>query len=141
MKYLKLVIVSIVFLLLSGCTKDAEIDAKEYPYVVIDQIDIKNKESVTIHAHLYYSGNSTIIDHGFIFSDNAFQTDFVFSTTKSLGALEKDQNHFSITLKSGLYKDMEFYVRAYTETTENLVYSNEKTFISPIGNNNPFGSN
>lgn len=123
----------IVFIFLSGCEKDAEIEPKDYPYVIINSIDMQADEYITINAQIFYSGNLDFIDHGFIIQDLAFNKDFELSILESMGPMEKSQTYFSYTLKQGLIKNMRFSVRAFTETSNNIIYSNEKIFYSPIG--------
>ena len=135
MKYIQLLSLAILFIFLSSCEKEAEIIPKEYPYVVINSIKMKTNKYLTINAQIFYSGNEDIIDHGFILNNIDYEFSFVLYIDKSMGALEKGQNQFSLTMEKGLIKNMTFSVRAFTETSDKKIYSNVKFFISPIGYN------
>lgn len=119
-------------ILQTGCEKDAEVQPKNYPFVIVDKVDCKTNQYVTFHAKISYDENLDIIDHGFIIKDMASNLSYKLEINKSLGLLEKDQSEFSYTLYSGLVYGMEFSVRAYTKTINNVVYSNEVIFISTL---------
>ena len=133
MRYFKFLSIFIAILSLSSCEKEEEVIPKDYPFVIIDKIDIQINESITINSRIYYNGELQILDHGFIIEDRAVNEDFELTILESLGPCKNDQTQFNFTLKSGLVMGMKFSVRAFTKTSETTVYSNERTFESPVG--------
>ncbi|MBN1988597.1 MAG: hypothetical protein JW783_04315 [Bacteroidales bacterium] len=135
MRYFCVIAIFVMAVFYSGCEKDAEVKPKDYPYVIIEGIDMQADNYVTFNAQVFYSGDLEIIDHGFAIRDVALNPDYELFVVGSMGACNRDIKQFHYTIKSGLVKGMKYSVRAFTKTSENVVYSNELIFKSPVGLN------
>lgn len=132
MRQTSILIFFIAMIMFPACEKDAEIQPRDYPFLVIDNVGLMPGEYVKVTASFLNWGNQEITDHGFLFEDKSFMLWIEIEVKESLGVPEKDKSTFSFTLHSGLVKDIRFRVRAYAKTTDYTVFSNEHIFISPI---------
>lgn len=111
---------------LANCEKDAEVQPKDYPFV-ITQTPSVDSGGVVFSADLKNTGNQTIIKHGFVWSTESNPTIHDFS---KLFDGRAGMGIYSCNVNSGLAKDQTYYVRAYVRTGQYEVYGNVQSFDS-----------
>jgi hypothetical protein len=116
----------VLFLSLSNCDKEAEVQPKEYPYVITNS-PIVNNEGVKFLADLKNLGTQEILKYGFVWGKNSNPT---IQNNNRLFFEEPSKGIYSCNINSGLAKEQTYYVRAYILTDQYEVYGNEKLFKS-----------
>ncbi|HUW07652.1 MAG TPA: hypothetical protein VMW01_15495 [Williamwhitmania sp.] len=130
MRYCSFIILLAISFLQIGCEKDAVVQPKDYPFVVIDKLDVMPNKYVAFHANIAYKDSLEIIDHGFVIVDVWHHNDPSKFHYVSLGILAKNLTGFNDTIYSGLEGGMKYYLRAYTKNARYTVYSNEVFFAN-----------
>lgn len=126
MNYLKPIIILTAAFSLINCDKDAEVQQKDYPYVVTNSPTV-NSEGAGFSAKLTNKGNQKILKYGFVWGTEPNPTthdNIVLFDEKEI------EHNFSYSVTSGLVKDQTYYVRAYILTDQYEVFGNEKSFNS-----------
>lgn len=129
MKQLKLFIVIISLLSLASCKKEAEIQPKDYPYVITNAPHV-NSEGVKLSADLTKSGNLKILKYGFVWSEESNPT---ILDSKILFDGEPEKSIYSYNLNSGIDVGKIYFVRGFILTDKYEVYGNLKSFNSQGG--------
>ncbi len=126
MRYLKFIIIVAALLSLTNCEEDAEVQPKDYPYVITNLPGVNNT-GAEFSADITNLGNNAILKYGFVWSteSNATTLDYniMFEDKASEGI-------YSCNVNSGFAKGQTYYVRAYILTDQYEVYGNEESFIS-----------
>ncbi len=122
MNYLKLIYLLLFAVGITTC-RDAEIQPKDYPYVVTTDATNIDANGVTLNAVVKKSGNQAITDYGFIITFSDKQTEYSLNT-----ALKT--NSFEIRIQSDLDSGEVYSYKAYMRTKQNLVLGNDIEFIS-----------
>lgn len=133
MRNFKLRMIFALYLFISSCAKDAEVQPKEYPYIITDSPIVTNT-GVKFSADLTHLGDWDISGYGFVWSRNNNPTIADFCI---LFDDEKRKGPFSSFVNCGLAKGQTYYVRAFVLAGEVKVYGNVKSFnslgsLSPI---------
>ena len=111
----------LLFAAIYGC-RDAEIQPKNYPYLVTKDVTDINTSGVTFSAEIIPSTNDdTIVDYGFIWGEN---DEFKFSFASSANMA----NHFSVRITSDLIENKNYSCRAYLITKRHTIYGNKVSF-------------
>jgi N-acetylneuraminic acid mutarotase len=126
MRYLSLTIIIIASFSLSNCEKDAEVQPKEYPYVITNSPTV-NSNGAEFSADLTNVGNQEIIKYGFVWSTESNPT---IQDYNKLFDDKAKKGIYSCNVNSGLANGQTYYVRAYILTDQYEVYGNEKSFSS-----------
>ncbi|MFC0875046.1 kelch repeat-containing protein [Saccharicrinis sp. FJH2] len=128
MKYLYIfVLILVVTLGFQNCIKDAEISPKDYPYLLLDEPVLFDK-GVKINAEIKSIGNQDITGYGFVWDEN--KDPLLNKSNQSIQNGSPSQNSFNTTISTGLIDNQRYYIRAVIITDKNILYSNEKKFIS-----------
>lgn len=115
----------LLYFFLIACDKDAEIQPKDYPYVVTE-IPILSNDSILFSAKLKNMGSEKILKYGFYWSNyhfpitlinNEFYTDPI------------DNGTFTYKIADKLVDGNGYFVRAYVETQNYKVCGNEIFFL------------
>ncbi|MCX6233345.1 MAG: IPT/TIG domain-containing protein [Bacteroidetes bacterium] len=123
MKYsLVFVILSLLFSFM-GCKKDAEIQPKQYPYVITKSVTDIDSSGATFEAEILDYGQEEITDFGFIWSDT--KTNYQYSLFNK-GSLD----NFKVRISADLEQGITYSCRAYIKTIRNLVLGNKVIFLS-----------
>ncbi len=126
MKYLKFIIIITVSLFFSNCEKDAEVQPKEYPYVITNSPTV-NSNGAEFSADLTNIGNQEILKYGFVWSAESNPT---IQDYNKLFDDKPNKGIYTYNVKSGLAEGQTYYVRACILTDQYAVYGNEKLFSS-----------
>ena len=126
MRYLRItILITILFSILS-CEKEAEIQSKDYPYVVTNSPNVSS-EGAVFTANIKSLGNQKIYEYGFVWSTESGPT---IQNSNKLYENQPEKGSYSYNLNSGLAKGQPYFVRAYIHTDQYEVYGNERSFIS-----------
>nr|NQU93510.1 hypothetical protein [Bacteroidota bacterium] len=117
-------ILVLIFLTLSGCEKDAELQPKDYPYLITLEVTDINPTGVRFNAEVLVYGLDSIIDFGFVWYNNESQYHY------SLYDHEGNTDNFTAKVQNNLVANQYYQCRAYIETTNQLVTGNEVGFTS-----------
>lgn len=126
MRYLRIIIIFTVLFSLLNCEKDAEVQPKEYPYVITNSPGI-NSEGAEFSADITDIGNQEILKYGFVWSTESNPT---IQDYNKLFEDKASKGIYTCTVNSGFAKGNTYYVRAYILTDKYEVYGNVKSFIS-----------
>lgn len=129
MKNINFILLLIAAVFVWKCQKDAEIQPKDFPFVITNEVNQIDSTGITFNAEILDFGKEEIIDFGFIwgYSNNlTFEnSDFL----KVLGNNSKDKA-FTYRVNGGLKKNCDYYVRSYLKTRFNKIYGNSIKFKS-----------
>ncbi len=115
----------VVFAVFS-CKRDEEHQLQnKYPVVTQPIIQVDNT-GVTIKCSVEQYGEKPIVDHGFVWSTKENPT--LSDLRISLGALDAGKN-FQARIEHDLKPNQTYYVRAYSATSDFIVYSDQHSFV------------
>lgn len=111
----------ICVLILTGCTKDAQIMDRDHP-MITTSLESDN-ESITFTGIILSEGEQQIIGYGFVY-DTLYG-----KRVDSILFKGKPGNKFSITLHAGFAPGRLYKLRAFVRTAENYVFGNQLEFV------------
>ena len=117
-------------LLIFSCTKEKESE-RSYPRVVTGAVTNIHAGGATFNGSFLQSGNSEVIDHGFVF-DTKNPPSIQKSEKISLGA-SNGSGSFTATPNFGLEKGKTYYVSAYARNKDKIFYAEPVDFYSQGG--------
>ncbi len=117
----------IILILLSACTREKE-TKHDYPRVVTGQVTNINASGATFNGTFLQTGNSEIIDHGFVYGTNNNPT-IQANESVSLGA-STGNGTFAAIIGHALEMNETYYVSAYARNKEKIFYAQTVTFVS-----------
>ncbi|HCE57531.1 MAG TPA: hypothetical protein DER09_06890 [Prolixibacteraceae bacterium] len=123
MKTINLLPLLLFAVFLWGCQEDAEIQPKDYPFIVTKDATQIDSTGVTFSAEILDFGKEEIIDFGFIWSGE--RGEYIHSL-KETGNI-KD---FNFRLTSDLKDEEVLTYKAFIKTNANTVYANTIDFVS-----------
>lgn len=126
MRYLRFIIIIIALISLSNCEKDAEVQFKDYPFVITNSPRIYDS-GVEFLADLTNLGNQEILKYGFVWSTESTPT---IQDYYKLFDDKAKKGIYTFNVNSGLAEGKTYYVRAYIRTNQYEVYGNEESFTS-----------
>ena len=115
-------------MLQAGCSKDATIKPKDYPFVITRDADV-TEDGATFYADIIDPGKFEIIKYGFIwmkFTEEGlllYSRELEFPGSPTAGV-------YSIKINAGLTQNQEYFIRAFVETDSCTVYGNTISFVS-----------
>ena len=125
-RWLQIILCSL--LLVFSCTKEEKATKHDYPKVATGQVTNINTECATFNGSFLQTGNSEIIDHGFIFSSND-PPGYIYSEKISLGP-SSGRGSFTATANFGLTAGSTYYVSAYAQNKDKIFYAPSVSFVS-----------
>lgn len=124
MKYISsFLTLSIVFLLL-GCEKDAVIQPRDYPFIILRQPDASTY-NVEFIADIKNIGTETVLEYGFVWSLHSKPT---ILDSKMILLNPIPMGNFRYEKVEALMDYRKYYVRAFVKTAHHYVYSNQSEF-------------
>lgn len=128
---MKIVIRTLAFIylliILTEC-EEAEVTPRDYPRLITEAPTENSADGATFNASFRFRGDFEIRSYGFTWrtvpDPNIINSDRVVRT----GNLPSDG--FSETISSALEEGTQYYVRAFVQTDEYLVYGQNITFVS-----------
>lgn len=104
----------------AACTKDAEIQEREYP--MVRTFLTSDSESITFTGEIFSKGSQEIISYGFVY-------DTLFGKQVDTILLKgKPEEEYSITLQAGFAPGEIYQLRAFIRTPENYIFGNKIEF-------------
>ena len=110
-----------------SCTKEKETE-HSYPRVTTGLVTNINVGGATFNGSFLQTGNSEIIDHGFVF-DTFEQSTIQRGEKISLGS-SNGSGSFTATANFGMIAGRKYYVSAYAQNKEKIFYAEPVSFIS-----------
>ena len=129
MKTINFILLLFVTVFFWQCQKDAEIQPKDFPFVVTNDVTQIDESGVNFSAEIMDSGEEEITEFGFIWSYHNNVTIETADFLKVWGNNPKDKT-FTYRVNGGLKKDCYYYVRSYLKTRFNTIYGNTIEFKS-----------
>jgi len=123
---LVLFVIIVIFSVLS-CADD-EITSREYPRVKTLEVNNISKSGAIFNAEIIHQGNQEIIEYGFIWDTKENPT--IDYSDKRILAEEITTGSFTAQIKTTLYEDVNYFVRAYAKNSDYLVYGKNVKFLS-----------
>lgn len=123
MKTINLLPLLLFAVFLWGCQEDAEIQPKDYPFVVTKDATQIDSTGATFGAEVLYFGEKEIIDYGFTWKNERSEYSCSIKDSKNI-------TDFSFRISSDLENEEVTIYRAFVKTKENTVYGNSVKFIS-----------
>ena len=114
---------SLFCIFISACQNEAEIQPRDYPFVITKDATKIDSEGVTFNAEILNFGKEEIIDYGFLWR-NA-ESEFTYSIKQ-----ENKLDEFTTRITNDLQKDEQYIYQAYIKTSDNLILSNQVVFQS-----------
>ena len=112
------------------CTKE-KVTESSYPQVITGQVTNISTGGATFNGSFLQTGNSEIIDHGFVFGMKN-PPDIRSSEKISLGT-SNGRSSFTATANFGLEKEKTYYVSAYARNKDKIFYAEPVDFYSQGG--------
>ena len=120
------ILFSILFL--TSCTKEKEQTQHSYPRVIMESVSKINSNGATFEGLFLSSGDSEVIDHGFVFGTDNFLT-IQTGDTVSLGP-SSGSGSFTATINLELKYFVKHYVCAYATNKDKTFHSETVLFIN-----------
>lgn len=124
-----------ISLFLISCTKDAEVVRKNYPVIQTHNVSNIDSNGVTFNGEFIDIGYSHIMEYGFVFSACP-------SSIESLCTLTINSNAangvFSESISEKLAGNINYTVKAFAKTANQVIYGNSIEFFSQGSKYNPW---
>jgi len=119
----------LLFAVIIHACKDAEIQPKNHPFMITDEVSNNDASGVTFSAQMIPGKGEAIDEYGFIWGIN---NEYVHRFPGS----SKLPKQFSVRVGSDLKINTTFACKAYSATKTHTIYGNTVTFI-PVGTGSP----
>lgn len=130
---MKRIIIAVIAFVLATCTQE-EITSRSYPRIRTLPVNNITPEGATFHGEITFVTSAEIIDHGFIWSTSSNPIETT-SEIVSLGT-RQGKGHFETPVDRVMAEDEKYYVKAFVQTKDHLVYGEPVPFIS-LGSKSP----
>ena len=120
-------ILGLIFIFLLGCEKE-EVALRPFPRLETLPVSEITDEGAVFNAKIFNRGDYEIRSFGFVWGPSPAPSLGDYFERRSEG--QPDQTTFSQGINSGLKINKRYYVRAFLETTDHIVYGTEVTFSS-----------
>ncbi len=117
------IVLIIVLLFISACQNEAEIQPRDYPFVITKDATKIDVEGVTFNAEILNIGTEKIVDYGFLWRNAG--SEYTHSIKQ-----ENKLDEFTTRITNDLQKDEQYVYQAYIKTLDNLILSNQVVFQS-----------
>ena len=115
-------------LFFASCTKEKEQTQHSYPRVIIESVSKINANGATFNGLFLITGDSEIIDHGFVIGTDNFLT-IHMGEKVSLGP-SSGKGSFTTTVNFELKPYVKYYVCAYATNNDKTFHSETVLFIN-----------
>src|SRR5690554_108100 len=119
-------LISVLGLLLR-CDK-AEISSRNYPRLKTLPVSEITRGGALFNAEIIYRGDFEIINYGFVWSESEYPT--IIDSERVEYSTDIQSTSFSKKIKTTLKENVSYFVRAFVETNDYLVYGANVSFIS-----------
>jgi len=110
-------------IVLAGCSKEAELQSKDYPYVVTEDVTEIDATGATFQADVLDYGKTDITDFGFFWSDGTNNYQYSLQGKAKLDS-------FQVRISTDLNQGVNYSCRAYMKTSTKLILANAVSFVS-----------
>jgi hypothetical protein len=113
--------------LLVNCNKE-EVTSRDYPRLKTLPVSEINAEGARFNAEIIFRGGIDIVNYGFAWGE--FPNPSIQTSDRVIYSENMQSNNFSETIETTLKEGATYYVRAYVETNDFIVYGENVDFIS-----------
>lgn len=118
----------VLLTIILGCADEYEITPRAYPRLNTLPITESTKEGARFNAKIIYRGDMEILSYGFVWGNREDPVKEKHDKRVLIGNLQADS--FSETIVSTLAFGVTYYVRAFVETSDFVVYGENRRFSS-----------
>ncbi len=119
--------------LLIKCDKD-EITSRNYPRLKTLPVSDINSEGAKFNAEITFRGNFEVTNYGFVWGESENPT--VENSDRVIYSENINSSQFSERIETTLKEEVSYFVRAFVETNDFIVYGENVSFLS-LGSNGP----
>lgn len=123
----KYILLYISLFLLLSCNEEVEITIKDFPFIILNEINSISTDGVVILASLYNVNEVPFSEYGLVIDPNHKPS---VSDRKIVLNNNNPDKDFKVSISNDLIKGETYYVRAFIRTSDNLIYSNTLSFES-----------
>jgi hypothetical protein len=134
MKYiLRNILLFSLSIVLVNCDED-EVSRRDYPRLKTLPVSEITSEGAKFNAEIIFRGGFEVINYGFVWGENENPTKE--NSDRVIYSENIQYNEFSEIIETTLKEGVSYYVRAFVETDDFVVYGENVTFLS-LGSNGP----
>lgn len=122
-------ILLVLFLVLNIKCQEDEVTARNYPRLKTLPVSEITKEGAQFNAEIIYSGDFEILNYGFVW-DYLTRDPTLEKSDRVVYSNNVNTNSFSERIESSLLEGYIYYVRAFVQTNDFLVYGESVSFTS-----------
>ena len=134
---MKVLLKNISLILLLGllveCDK-VEVSSRNYPRLKTLTVSDITSEGAKFNAEVIFRGNFEIVNYGFVWGDK--ENPNIENSDRVVYSENIQSNEFSEIIETTLKDGLSYFVRAFVETDDFIVYGENVTFLS-LGSNGP----
>jgi N-acetylneuraminic acid mutarotase len=135
---MKIILRNILLVIVIGftttCEKDEEVTSRDYPRLNTLSVSNITLEGATFNAEIMFRGDFEILNYGFVW--NRVQNPTIEYSDRIIYSQNIQSNTFSEIVENTLAKATTYYVRAFVETNDFIVYGENVSFYS-LGSKGP----
>ncbi len=133
---MKFLLKKIIFILLlnSMVSCDEEVTSRNYPRIKTLPVTEIKASGAKFNAEVIFRGDFEILNYGFVWAENENPT--LINNDKFVFSENLQSSNFSTTITSTLEKEVEYFVRAFAQTSDFIVYGENVEFRS-FGSDGP----
>lgn len=124
---LKYILLISLLSLLIKCDKD-EITSRNYPRLKTLPVSEITKEGAIFNAEIIFRGDFEIINYGFVWAES--ENPIISNSERVIYSDNIQSNNYSETIETTLKEDISYFVRAFVETKDYIVYGENMSFLS-----------
>ncbi|MBN1968730.1 MAG: IPT/TIG domain-containing protein [Candidatus Delongbacteria bacterium] len=109
------------------CDKD-EITSRDYPRLKTLPVSEITEEGAIFNAEIIFRGDFEIINYGFVWAESENPT--ISNSERIIYSDNIQSNNYSETIETTLKENVPYFVRAFLETNDYIVYGENVSFIS-----------
>jgi N-acetylneuraminic acid mutarotase len=116
-----------------NCNGD-EITVREYPRLLTLAVTEVTAEGAQFNAQITYRGDFEVINYGFVWGETENPT--IENSDRVINEDNIETNNYSVLVESTLKTEASYFVRAFVQTNDFLVYGENTRFLS-LGSKGP----
>ncbi len=123
----------VLAIFINSCQKE-NLATRYFPRMNTLEVSDISVAGAIFHGVVISLGDDEIIDHGFAWGEYT-RPDINSNESKSLGP-RSTTGEYSVSISTSLQENVTYYVRAYAQTNQQVIYGKEVLFVS-MGSEQP----